>query len=514
MLARNPVLLLFVVVGAGAALGRIRVRGFSLGPAAALFCGLAVSAFDPRLQLPEIVQTFGLVVFAYTTGVASGPAFVGGLRRRGVPAAIAVVLTVCAAALAAAALASFVHVHGAGTGGLFAGAVTNTPALASVVGRPGTNPVVAYSLAYPAGVLGMLLAAHVMLRRGRDAADDRARLVSWTVEVTEPGLPRIAQLRDERPLAFGRATTGPDLTVATPDTVLQPGDRVTVVGNRRDVEQFADEVGRRAEAHLALDRGRLDFRRIVLSSRQLAGRALGELGLPERFGAIPTRVRRGDVDLVARDDLVVEAGDRIRVVAPGDRMREVARYLGDSERGLAEIDAVSLALGIVAGLLVGLVQLPLPGGARFSLGSAGGPLVAGLVLGALGRMGPMNFRLHHQEATTLRQIGTLLFLAAVGTRSGSAFASAVTSWHGVEIVLAGVVVTAVAVVVATSTARRVLRVDPVTAAGVLAGMQTQPAVLAFASERTGHDDRVNLGYALVYPVAMLVKLVLAQLIAG
>jgi putative transport protein len=135
-------------------------------------------------------------------------------------------------------------------------------------------------------------------------------------------------------------------------------------------------------------------------------------------------------------------------------------------------------------------------------------------LGALGRVGPVNFRLHHQEATTLRQIGTLLFLAAVGTRSGSAFASAVTSWHGVEIVLAGVLVTAVAVVAATSAARRVLRLDPVTAAGVLAGMQTQPAVLAFASGRTGHDDRVNVGYALVYPVAMLVKLVLAQLIAG
>jgi putative transport protein len=515
VLARDPVLLLFVVVAAGAALGRVRVWGFSLGPAAALFCGLAVSAVDPRLRLPEVVQTFGLVVFAYTTGVASGPAFVAGLRRRGVPAAIAVVLTLVAAASVAAVLAPLVHVRGAGAGGLLAGAVTNTPALASVVGRPGTNPVVAYSLAYPAGVLGMLLAAHVVLRPGRHSpACEAAPLVSWTVEVTESGLPRIGALRDEHPLAFGRTAAGPELSVATPDTVLRPGDRVTVVGNRHDVEHFTDEVGRRAEAHLALDRGRLDFRRIVLSSRRLAGRPLGELDLPQRFGAIPTRVRRGDVDLVARDDLVVEVGDRIRVVAPGDRMRQVARYLGDSERGLAEIDAVSLALGIVAGLVVGLVTVPLPGRAEFSLGAAGGPLVAGLVLGALGRVGPVNFRMHHQESTTLRQIGTLLFLAAVGTRSGSAFASAVTSWRGVEIVAAGVAVTTVTVVVATYAARRVLRLDPATAAGMLAGVQTQPAVLAFASERTGHDDRVNVGYALVYPVAMLVKLLFAQLIAG
>jgi putative transport protein len=515
VLEGNPVLLLFVVVAAGAAFGRVKFRGFSLGPAAALFCGLATSALDPKLQLPEVVQTFGLVVFAYTTGVASGPSFVGGLRRRGLSAAAAVVVTVGVAAIAAAVVAPLVGVHRAGVGGLFAGAVTNTPALATVVGKPGTNPVVAYSLAYPAGVLGMLLAAHLVLRaKHGTAASDAEPLVSWTVEVTRPGLPPLGELQSEHRLAFGRAATATDLAVATPETRLRPGDRVTVVGTRNRVKQFTEVAGHRSAAHLALDRGTLDFRRIVLSSRKLAGRTLGELELTARFGAIPTRVRRGDVDLVARDDLVVEVGDRIRVVAPLERMSDVATYLGDSERGLGEIDAVSLALGIVAGLLVGLVKLPLPGGSSFSLGSAGGPLVAGLVLGAIGRVGPVSFRLYHQESTTLRQIGTLLFLAAVGTRSGSAFAHAVSSWHGVGIVAAGVVVTTVTVVVASCAARRVLGLDPVTASGMLAGMQTQPAVLAFASERTANDDRVNVGYALVYPVAMLVKLLLAQLLAS
>jgi len=233
--------------------------------------------------------------------------------------------------------------------------------------------------------------------------------------------------------------------------------------------------------------------------------------LTERFEAIITRVRRGDIDRLARPDIVLEPGDRVRVVAPRDRMHEVTRFFGDSYRMLSEIDVASFSLGLVAGLLLGLVPVPLPGGGTFRLGMAGGPLVVGLALGALERTGPFTWQLPYNANLTLRQLGAVLFLAGIGVRSGYAFADALGSGEGVSMLLAGGAVTCLAALLMVWIGRALLRAPVDVLCGMIAGMQTQPAVLAFAVEQTG-DDLPNTGYASVYPVATISKIVLAQLL--
>jgi putative transport protein len=171
---------------------------------------------------------------------------------------------------------------------------------------------------------------------------------------------------------------------------------------------------------------------------------------------------------------------------------------------------LTFSVGIAAGLLLGSIELPLPGDATFELGFAGGPLVAGLVLGALGRTGPLVWQLPHNANLTLRQFGTVLFLAGVGTRSGQAFADTIASPEAVKVIAAGLLVTACAVGTTFALARRL---PPSTLAGVIAGMQTQPAVLAYASEH-GDEEDVTVGYATVYPLAMIVKIVGAQVLAA
>src|SRR5205085_1330852 len=164
---------------------------------------------------------------------------------------------------------------------------------------------------------------------------------------------------------------------------------------------------------IELERRVFDIRRILVSSRAVAGRPLDELELPQRFGAEVTRVRRGDVDLVATPDTIVELGDRVRVLAPRERLREVSAYFGDSLRRIGEIDVLTLSLGLAGGLALGLVPVPLPGGGSFELGFAGGPLLVALALGAIGRTGPLVWQLPYTANLTLRQLGTILFLAGV-----------------------------------------------------------------------------------------------------
>jgi putative transport protein len=158
-----------------------------------------------------------------------------------------------------------------------------------------------------------------------------------------------------------------------------------------------------------------------------------------------------------------------------------------------------------------MIQIPLPSGS-FTLGSAAGTLIAGLVFGRLGRIGPLPISMPTAAAHSLSSLGMLVFLAYAGTRAGMLFADAVTSAMGWRIAVLGFLVTAVAAVALVAIGRLVHKTNWVQLSGQLGGAQTQPAVLAFVNTRTGFDTRVSLGYALVYPSAMIGKILLAQLL--
>jgi putative transport protein len=533
VLIDNPLLVLFLVMGVGAAIGSVRLGGIALGPAAALFAGLAVAAYDERLaNTPAIVPQVGLALFIYTVGLASGPSFLAGVRRGGARVLIGVTVLLALTALAVLGVGSLFGLDEGARAGLFSGSLTNTPALSAALEGLGprvldgsvTDPVVGYSLAYPFGVIAMLLAADWSLRRGRHgrrsaraAVPERAvnnrDVTNATVVIEREGLPPLGDLQTWQgtKLAFGRVEHEGMVEIATSDLLLEPGDQCTVIGSPDDVARFVAWAGRHSRQHLALDRGSLDFRRISVSNRKLAGTRLRDLKLESRFGATVTRVRRGDADLVADGDFVLRLGDRLRVVGPSSRLGQVATLLGDSERSLGEVDAMGFALGLSIGLLIGLVKVPLPGGGELELGVGGGPLIAGLVLGTLSRTGPITWQIPHAANLTLRQLGILMFLGAVGIRSGATFADAAGTSLGGQLAIAAVIVTA-AVALGSLLLARILRTDPVTAAGHIAGIETQPAVQAYAAESTKGDERVDAGYALVLPLAMILKLILVQLL--
>jgi putative transport protein len=530
LLAGSPLLLLFTVAALGYLLGKIEIRGFGLGVSAVLFVGLGIGSIDPSLHLPDFVLMFGLVTFVYVVGLGSAPGFFASLRLRGLQA---LGLTLFAVGLAAGVIVLLGGVLGLPVptmAGTFAGATTNTPALAAVIDILGkteshAGAVVGYSLAYPFGVFGALAtislapwllgvdpAREVVTRDDAPGLGEQIHSATAIVECDLPEM-SVAYLRRRLKLrvAFGRMCRGETESVVTDDAVLHRGDRVTIVGDPTAVREAIAALGRESEERIDLDRRVVDFRRMVLSNARLAARPLRELELGERYGAVVTRIRRGDVDLVADVDTHLELGDAVRVVAPRERLADVAAYLGDSPRALAEIDLISFSLGIGLGLVLGQLPIPLPGGGTFSFGFAGGPLIVGLVLGRLGRSGPLVWSLPPAAATTLRQIGLVMFLAAVGTRSGWAFADALRQGGVVPVLVLGMVVTLTVAGVTLIVGRRLLRLPAGILVGMLAGIQTQPAVLAFAVERT-RNQLPDAGYASVYPVATIAKILLAQLL--
>jgi putative transport protein len=520
LLLGNPLVVLFLVLAAGTLLGAVRLGGVAAGPAGALFAGLAISAAMPELTdaVPPLLGTFGLTLFAYTIGLAGGPSFFRGVRAAA-PAIVGAVVLVALAAVLTHVVGSAVGVGSADRAGVFAGALTNTPGLAAAVDTTSsTRPVVGYSLAYPFGVLGIIVAIVLAeaLGRRRPTDEDRrppAPAGYVNVEVLRDDLPPLRSLStlDGTSLVFSRVRRDGRERTPDGDLELQPGDLVTVIGPTTVLHEVVERLGRRAERDLPLDRSQVDFRRVVLSNARYAGATIAELDLG-RFGAVAGFVRRGDVDLVARPDLVVELGDRIRVVAPRERLGEVVHELGDSERAVVVADPIGFSVGLLLGLLLGTVPIPLPG-TTISLGTAAAPLLVGLVLGRIGHVGRISWQLPYATNQALRQLGVLLFLATVGLGAGPDLLAALRSGEGLPLLGLGALVTTTFAIGLVALGRAQGAGAP-RLAGTLAGAQNQPAILSFAVDRTDGDDRVNLTYALLFPPTFVAKIIAAQVLAS
>ncbi len=540
-LAESPLLLLFAVIGIGSLVGSIRVAGFSLGPAGVLFTGIFLGSMDHRLRIPELVYVLGLVLFVYTIGIQSGPTFFASFGKRAFRANVFSFGAVLLAALLAAAGQRAFGLDGPTMVGVFCGSLTNTPALAASIEviRQGAGaaadiqarisaPVVGYSVAYPFGVIGVLaglfLFGKMRAARGRETpARDTGEgapagpIAARTFRVVNPGVTGktvSAILGDGagQGLVLSRMRRGATTTLVYPETTFQQGDLVVGVGDASALERARMLFGEESPIAIQTENREFDFRRIEISDKKVVGKAIADLNLQRLLDATITRIRRGDADFVPTADTVLERGDRVRVLTWSGNIDRVARFLGDSVRSSSEADFLSLSAGLVAGVLLGIAPLPLPGGGTFSLGFAGGPLIVGLILGRIQHSGPVNWGMPYGVNLTLRQLGLVLFLAGIGTKAGDGFLRTVAE-GGWMYMGAGAAITAVITVFVLFLGARVLRLPSAAVMGLLSGIQTQPACLAYANEQSG-SDVPNVWYASVYPVSMISKIILAQVLVG
>lgn len=516
-LDEQPILYAFLLVGIGALVGRLRIGGVSLGAVAVLFAAIGITAWGVTagytVELPDVLGNTGLVLFAFATGIIAGPGFFNAIATAW-PLILSVSLVLVAAAASAAGAGLLLGLDAVTIAGTFAGALTNTPALAATGGSPAAT--VGYASAYVFGVIGAMLFAALALRSRKSDKDAPVPIVDVTVRVETSSIPTVGELsaRHGSQIVFSRLRQKGDDHIETvdPDTPIPPGSVVTVVGPEDEIDSLISEIGHPSSMDLKAHRDELDFRRITLSDAHLAGRTVASLQLRAKFGATVARVRRGDVELVSSPGLVLQLGDRLRVVAPTASMEKVTSFLGDSTRGLTDINPVALGLGIAIGLVLGSVHVPLPDGSSFAIGPAAGALIMGLIMGRVGRIGPIVTSLPYVASSVLAELGLLLFLAFAGTKAGSLIVSAIVSGKVLGLLLLGAIVTLVGMGATFLVVKYIFRTGGTRLSGVIGGAQTNPAILAFANSRTGYDARVALGYSLVYPAAMVVKILLAQVL--
>ena len=518
-LTTYPLLTLFLVAGLGYLLGQVSLFGFRLGIAGVLFAGLVVGAFCPQLAVPGIMGTFGLVLFVYSMGLQSGPQFVANLRTRGAKYA-ALALVVLLSGFGMLLLWSkILHLSREQAAGLFTGAATNTPALGVILQIAHNSlPAETYSIAYPFGVIGVLLCFHiakVITRQKVVSLVPNVRIFERNFRIENPEVDgkTVGELHAEHGemgFRISRIQHDGKLAVGSLNARIGLNDQVVAVGSDESLKQAEALLGRRATSRLEIDRREVDYRRIIVSNKKVAGNSIGQLLHEMPVACAITRLRRGDEDIVPTLETCVNYGDRLRVVAHREALRVISRYLGDSIRGTAEMNFASVGFGLVLGALVGMIPIPIPGFGALHLGFGGGPLVVALILGRLGRTGPFTWAIPASANFTLRQLGLLLFMAVVGLNSGPGFVTTFAK-NGPMFLLAGACITLSVTIPALLFGYKLLRIPFPELLGVVSGIHTESAAVGFASRMTG-SERPEVGYASVYPIALILKVILVQII--
>lgn len=534
LLSESSLLLLFLVLAVGAPLGKIKIAGVNLGIASILFTGLAFGALAPNIKLPAIVYEIGLVLFIYCIGVSSGEQFFGNLKKKGWRENILALSAIVLVFFSIVLISKISTIRPSYLAGIFAGSLTNTPSLAAslefikgstpvaLIESALAEPVVAYSVCYPMGVIGMILAIVLFQKifktslKANTQVAEAEKITNATVVVSNEKVlgATIGELRTVHGLkvVFGRIKRNATSFLALDNLCLEKGDLMTIVGKPAEVQKAMTFLGTRSETNLEIDHQQLDVRRMFVSNHDLVGQSLKDLNLPHTMGIIITRIRRGDSDILPNAETTLQFGDRVRVLTGRSELASASKFFGDSYAAQSEVDILTLGLGIAAGFFLGMIPIPLPGGIILKLGIAGGPLIVALVLGSVNRIGKLVFVMPYSANNTIRQLGLVLFLAAVGTRSGYAFRETMThSDQGLTFFLLGAAITISAAFFFLFVGHRFLKIPFPRLAGMLAGLQTQPAVLAFVNEQA-KGEQPNIGYSSVFPIATLTKIIFVQIL--
>ncbi len=444
-LATNPVLLLFIVCGLGYALGRVKIgrSGVTLGTASVLFVGLAVGAVDQRLHLPSIVNTLGLVLFMYSVGLSSATGFFGSLNRKGLRDVAIVVFPLLLGAMITVVAANVIGQRGGPGAAMFTGSMSNSSGLAAVLDSAKQfgatsdqlgRTTVSYSITYITSMLGPMLIIVFFQRLFKvdflaeaktmpEYERSMQELTTCSIRVTKPEATKltvndVSKVNGQIAVVFGRIVRDDAALIATAHLKFKLGDIAVVVGTDAQIQRVTETLGEQLPEEIEHEQTELELRRIFVSNSDIVGIPLEKLELPSKLGVKITRIRRGDTEFIPNGETRLELGDRIRVFSQRNELPEIRSYFGDSFTSLSEVDFLALGLGVTAGLLLGLIPIPLPGGLTLRLGFAGGPLIAGILLGKLNRTGPVIWTLPFSASLTLRQFGLLLFAAAIGTQAG------------------------------------------------------------------------------------------------
>ncbi|SHL25091.1 putative transporter [Fibrobacter sp. UWH4] len=539
----QQVIAIALTASIGLMVGKIKVKGISLGGAGALFVGILLGHLGLRVEgnVLHFIQEFGLILFVYTIGMQVGPGFMDSIRRHGLVLNVLSTGIVLLGVITTLCLYFFTDMHNNVPVliGMLCGAVTNTPSLGAAnsafaaAGVDTSLTGIGYAVAYPFGVIGIILVMilmRVIFRQNpakaaenyaKEIAANAKEIESCSLTVDNPNLFGVT-LKDIPDLISSgvvvtRLLRNGNITTPNGNTVIVEGDKLHIVGMPEAVAAMEKIIGHRLEKPITHVTSNADkpivVKTILVTNKKILGRTIESLALAERYGVNISRVVRSGFKFTGRLDLRIKFADKLRVVGTAEGIEAVEKELGNSLTALDHPEILPAFLGIFLGVIVGSIPLALPGmPTPLKLGLAGGPLIVAILLSRKRKIGPLNFFMANSANLMLREFGLTLFLSCVGLNAGIKFFDVLLNGDGLYYMGLAAIITFVPLAIMATVGHLVFKVNFLSLCGVLAGATTDPPALAFANSQAD-SEAVNIGYASVYPLTMLLRILSGQVLA-
>ena len=527
----------------GLMVGKIRIKGIGLGGAGALFVGILLGHLGLRVEgnVLHFIQEFGLILFVYTIGMQVGPGFMDSIRRHGLVLNVLSVGIVLLGVLVTLCLYWLTDMHNnvPVLVGMLCGAVTNTPSLGAAnsafaaVGIDSSLTGIGYAVAYPFGVIGiifvMILVRVIFRQNPNKAAESYAADIAATSKEIES-----CSLTVDNQNLFGitlkeipdlvssgvvvtRLLRGDNIFTPNGETVIARGDKVHLVGMPEAIAAMEKIIGKRLDTPItkfASDSAKpIQVKTVLVTNKKILGRTIGSLALAERYGVNVSRVTRGEFKFTGRLDLRIKFADKLMIVGPAEGLEAVAKELGNSLTAIDHPEILPAFLGIFLGVVAGSIPFAIPGmPTPLKLGLAGGPLIVAILLSRKRKIGPLNFFMANSANLMLREFGLTLFLSCVGLNAGIKFFDVLLNGDGLYYMGLAALITFLPLAIMACVGHFAFKVNYLSLCGVLAGAMTDPPALAFANSQAD-SDAVNVGYASVYPLTMLLRILSGQVLA-
>ncbi len=534
----HTILIYCIVISLGVILGKIKIYGVSLGIAFVLFAGIAFGHFGFSANPPvvDFIREFGLILFVFSIGLQVGPGFFSSFKKGG----LILNLLALSIVLLGGSLTLILHFI-SGTSlpmltGIMSGAVTNTPGLGAAqqaltqISGNGEIPEISlgYAVAYPFGVLGIIITMLLMRTIFRINIGNELSMYN-KYQHPEDRIPEKVSILVTNKLLSGRTIRDitssieysfvisrvfhkGELRVAGPDTLINDGDIILMVAQKKVVSEIVPRIGVISRMDLEAVSGKLISRRIFVSNRDVFGKKLGSLKLRTRYNINITRIYRSGIEFVPSPEIRLQMGDKLTIVGDEKSLDKVTEELGDSIKRLDEPNIIPIFIGILAGVLLGSIPLKIPGIIHpVRLGLAGGPLIVAILLSKYGYKFQLVSYTTPSANLMLREIGIVLFLASVGITAGAKFVPAILSGDGFMWMAYGAIITLIPLLIVSLIARIFLKRNYLELCGLLAGSMTDPPALAFANSIAA-TEAPALAYATVYPLVMFLRIFVAQLL--
>ncbi|EGO8724255.1 MULTISPECIES: putative transporter [Enterobacteriaceae] len=537
--------ILALVAVVGLFIGNVKFRGIGLGIGGVLFGGIIVGHFVSQAGMTlssdmlHVIQEFGLILFVYTIGIQVGPGFFASLRVSGLRLNLFAVLIVIIGGLVTAILHKLFDIPLPVVLGIFSGAVTNTPALGAgqQILRDLGTPMemvdqmgMSYAMAYPFGICGILFTMWMLRVIFRVNVETEAQqhessrtnggalIKTINIRVENPNLHDLAikdvPILNGDKIICSRLKREETLKVPSPDTIIQLGDLLHLVGQPADLHNAQLVIGQEVDTSLSTKGTDLRVERVVVTNENVLGKRIRDLHFKERYDVVISRLNRAGVELVASGDISLQFGDILNLVGRPSAIDAVANVLGNAQQKLQQVQMLPVFIGIGLGVLLGSIPVFVPGfPAALKLGLAGGPLIMALILGRIGSIGKLYWFMPPSANLALRELGIVLFLSVVGLKSGGDFVNTLINGEGLSWIGYGALITAVPLITVGILARMLAKMNYLTMCGMLAGSMTDPPALAFANNLHPTSGAAALSYATVYPLVMFLRIITPQLLA-